>query len=105
MLTGEHLLLNSIGGAEDTIDLTYVIEALDARLDREDVVLLPGLHEERTRRGEPGDVVHLSPIQNPGHVVVDAVREAPDAVSEGVEVSAHQRDSNTWLERRREYGN
>src|SRR5262245_4319914 len=74
----EHLLLGEPGGAEDCVDLPDALEAREARLYRKDVVLLPRLHEQRPRRDQPGDVVHLRPVQDPGHVVVDAVRERND---------------------------
>src|SRR2546428_10521545 len=102
MLARKHLLLDAIGRAEDAVDLTHAVETLDARGDRKNVVLLPRFHEERPWRDQPGDVVHLGPVQNPRHVVVDAVRQASDAVPERVQVAAYHRDANARLERRRE---
>src|SRR5947207_2148468 len=38
---GEDLLLGLIGGAEHPVNLAHLVEALNARLDRKDVVPLP----------------------------------------------------------------
>ena len=53
----ENLLLDAVGGAEDGVDLFDFSEALDARADREDVVLLARFHKERPRGDQAGNVV------------------------------------------------
>ena len=52
----------------------------------------PDSTNSRARRDEAGQVVHLHVLQQPGHVVVRAVRDAHDAVAEGVEVRADDGD-------------
>src|SRR6185436_8519657 len=79
VLAGKHFVLDAVGGAEDAVDLAHLAEALDAGADRKDVVALPGLDEERPRRDQAADVVHLRPVENARHVIVDAVGEAADA--------------------------
>ena len=90
MSSGKDLLLDAIGSAEDAVDSAHFIEALDARPNRKDVVLSPDSDEQRSRRYQTREIVHLRPVQNARHVVVDAVREAPDAVAECVQVAAHE---------------
>ena len=98
--TVEGFLLRERGGVEDFVDLLHALEALAAGGDRKDVVLLARFHEQRPRRDQARDVVHLGPVQNPRHVVVDAVREAHDAVAERVQVAADHRGLDARLERR-----
>src|SRR5262245_19931936 len=88
MLARKHFLLDPVGSLKHAVDFTYLLEALDARGDWEDVVLLARFDEQRTRRDESGNVVHLAPVQDAWHIVVDAVREAADAVAERVEIPA-----------------
>src|SRR5215510_8381822 len=102
MLAREDFLLDPVGSLKHAVDLTHLFEALDARGDWEDVVFLARFDEQRARRDESGDVVHLAPVQNAGHVVVDAVREAADTVAERVEIPADHRGANAGLERGRE---
>ena len=66
-------------------------------------VLLPRLDEQRPRRDQAGDVVHLRPVQNARHVVVDAMRQAADAVAKCVQVAADERRLDPRLERGREH--
>src|SRR5688572_19769690 len=104
MLAGKDLLLRTIRDPEHAVDLAHFVEAPDARSDREDVVLLSRFHEQRPRRDEAGDVVHLGPVQDAGHVVIDAMSQTPDAVFERVEITADECGADAGFERRREHG-
>src|SRR5262245_34533004 len=59
MFGREDFLLDAIRGAEHAVDFLDFVEARHARLNRKDVVFLTGLHEQRTRSNQAGDVVHL----------------------------------------------
>src|ERR1051326_7779104 len=96
----EGLVLDHPVGPENFIDLAYPLETRAAGGNGEDVVALARFRDQRPRRDQPGDIVHLAPIQNPGHVVVDAVRHAHDAVAERVQVPADHRGPNARFERR-----
>ncbi len=95
----EDLVPDAVVRPEDAVHLLHLAEGMAERIDRKDVVLRPGLAEQRARGDEPGHVVHLAPLEDAGHVVVDAVRDAEDRVAEGVEVAADQRRRDARLQR------
>src|SRR5437867_1854000 len=104
MLAGEYLLLDSIVSAEHAVDVAHLVEALDTRVDREDIVFLARFDKQRPRRNQAADVIHLGPVQNARDIIVDAMSEAAHAVSERVEISADHRDAEARLQRRCEQG-
>src|SRR5215471_21709726 len=99
MLARKDFLFNPIGRSEHAVNVTDLVEALDAGLNRKDVVLLSRFYEQRTWRDQASDVVHLGPVQYAGHVVVDTVGEAADAVSRRVEIATYHRSANPRFER------
>ena len=103
MLGWKDLLLDAIRSVEDAIDPAHFIEALDARADRKDVVLFSRFDEQRSRRYQTREIVHLRPVQNSRNVVVDAMGEAPDAVAECVQVAAHECGADPQVEGRCEH--
>src|SRR5262245_39490689 len=98
----EYLLFDEIRRFKHAIDFAYLLEAFDAGVYWKDVVLFSRFHKQRTWSNQTGDVVHLGPVENPGNVVVHAMREAAHAVAERVEVTADHRDSNPRLKGRGE---
>src|SRR5262245_46371866 len=100
----EYFLPGTVAGPEHVIDRAYLLESLYARINREDVVLAAGLNKEGAGCNQPGNVVHLGPVQNSGNVVIHAVRDAANAVAERVQISAYQRGAYPRLHRRREQG-
>ena len=66
MFTGEDFLLNAVDGAEHGIDVAHAFEALDARGDRKDVVLLSGFHEERRGAISPATSYISAQLRIPG---------------------------------------
>src|SRR5262249_30002529 len=98
----ERLLLRAVSYPKYFVDFLHAREAGAAGLDREDVVALARFGEQRTRRDQAGDVVHLGPVENPGNVVVDAVRQAEHTIPECIQIAADHPNANTRLERRRE---
>lgn len=99
MRTVEGFLLDLLSSTEDLINFLRAMVAVNAGFDGEDRVFLASLGEERTRRDESGDVVHFSPIQDSGNVVIDTVRDAHDAGPECIQVATDHGGRDAWLER------
>src|SRR5215469_816156 len=98
------LSLRVVRRSQDLISLLYAAETRTAGFDGEDVVLGAGFGEQRPRRDETGDVVHLGPIEDAGDMVIDAVRQAENVIAERVQVSADHGGLDARLECRRERG-
>src|SRR5689334_21858965 len=81
-------LLNHARGVKYLVNPLYPRETLPAGGNRENIILLARFHEQRTRRDQSRDIVHLRVIQNSGDVIVDAVRKAQDAIAKDVQVAA-----------------
>src|SRR5689334_2027261 len=92
MIAFKNLLPHALGCPEGFVDAPGFRDSRPRGLDRKDRVARARLDEQPARRDQPGQVVHLHIVQYTRHVVVDAVRAAENAVAEGVEVAADDRD-------------
>src|SRR5579859_8130894 len=100
----EDFSLEAVGRAQRFVDFGDTRKTLAAGVDGKNVVLRAGLGEQWTRRDKARDVVHLGPVQDAGHVVVDAVRQAENAVAERVEIAADHGGFDARFERSGECG-
>src|SRR2546423_13370639 len=102
MIALENLMPDPVGRAKDFINVRCFFKRQSRRFDRKDRVARARFDEQRARRNQPGEVVHLDEVQDAGDVVVYAVRAAENAVAEGVEVAADNGDLDAFVERRGE---
>src|SRR5579884_2696264 len=96
----EGFLLHAAGNAKHRINLSDPLKTLETRPDRKDLVLFARLGEQRAGRDQPRDIIHLEPVQNARNVVIDAMREAADAVAKGIEIAADHSRPDARFERR-----
>src|SRR6185295_2654635 len=102
MIGFEDLVLEAVGRAKDLVNFLDAFETRTAGFDGKDVFLRACFGKKWPRRDEAGDVVHLGPVEDSGNVVIDAVLQAEDTITERVQISADQGGANSGFERRRE---
>src|SRR5262249_10819444 len=95
----EDLMAGEIARAENFVDFPDAAEAFAAGGDGEDIVALAGFEEDGAGRDQSGDIVHLCPVEQARDVVVDAMADAHDALSENVEVTRNERGFDARIER------
>src|SRR5262249_25461712 len=98
------LLLGSVGRPEYFVDFLSSFEAFPRGGDGENRIARAAFGEQRPRGNQTRDVVHLGPIQNSRHVIIDAMRQAHDAGPKRVQVTAHESGADAGFERGGEKG-
>src|ERR1700686_3149987 len=94
----ENFDLETVGRAENIVDLVDPCETRAAGFNGEDIVLRAGLGEQRPGRDQARDIVHLGPVQDARNVVVYAVLEAEYAIAKSVQVARDHSCSNARIE-------
>src|SRR5438270_8793670 len=99
MLAGEDLLAGVFRHAENLIHLLYAGETLARGFDRKDRIAITAFREERPGRDQARDIIALGIIQNARNVIIDAMRDAHDAVAKRIQISADEGRLNADIER------
>src|SRR5436190_19819033 len=78
-------LLNEIRNTHDFVDLLHRGKGFFEGGEREDVVLLATLTEQRPGSDKTCDIGHFGPVEDSRDVIVHAMRKREDAVTPEIE--------------------
>src|SRR2546426_8827898 len=87
VLVVEDFMADLVRRSEYPIDVLSLPDRRPAAVDRKYRISRARFYEQTARRDQTGEVIHLYVVQDPGHIVVDAMRQAEYAVAKCVEVA------------------